>query len=198
MATNGLEEYEFNLEEYSYGYGSIGLWIDTTDENVLLSIRNIVEREKPLGTYLICEMAEQVEIPFYNTDKTDGWMSFVPLQIPVLSTQGGYLYYLEYTNLLTNTNINIYRKAIDAANIANINSSEWTKFQSCKCNNSAGRVYINNHNAEIGEFAATYYLLGTSDEIYVPSTGTTELFTIQSPALTPVYVLNTPYVFSVH
>lgn len=61
----GLEEYEFNLEEYSYGYGSIGLWVDTTDENVLLSIKNIVEREKPSGTYLICEMAEQVEIPFY-------------------------------------------------------------------------------------------------------------------------------------
>lgn len=122
----------------------------------------------------------KVKIPFYNTDKTDGWMSFVPLQIPVLSTQGGYLYYLEYTNLLTNTNINIYRKAIDSANIANINSSEWTKFQSCKCNNSAGRVYINNYNAKIGEFAATYYLLGTSDEIYVPSIDDTSVAVLEA------------------
>lgn len=112
----------------------------------------------------------KVEIPLYNTNKANGWRSFVPLQIPVLSTQGGYLYYLEYTNLANDAEINIYRKAIDGSNIANINNSEWIKFQSCKCNNDYGSVYINRWQDKDSYYRTRYYLPGSSDRIYVKST----------------------------
>lgn len=81
-----------------------------------------------------------------NDGVQNEYWHFTPVQIPVLSRQGGYVYYCNYNQGSANEGIEIYRKKIDVANIDAFSSSDWTLFQTCKITDSDLYISINGMN----------------------------------------------------
>ena len=60
----GLNYYEFNLIENAFGYGSIGLYVDTTLDTVIDEKELLVKKIKASGIYLRVEKATPIETSF--------------------------------------------------------------------------------------------------------------------------------------
>ncbi len=75
----------------------------------------------------------QFSIPGYSVNTADDSYDFTPLQYPVLSKQGGYIYYITYVakGTISFKEI-IYRKAIVGKELSNFNTEAWSVFKECQ------------------------------------------------------------------
>lgn len=64
LAEYGLTPPEYNIVEYEFGFGTVGIYIDTTIENVIDEVEDITNREKAAGIYVVCNMATPVSLNF--------------------------------------------------------------------------------------------------------------------------------------
>lgn len=59
---NGLKEYDYNLIENIYGYGNFAIFVDTTVDEFIDSIKRALRSEKAAGIYMVCEKAIPVTL----------------------------------------------------------------------------------------------------------------------------------------
>ncbi|MDP3013387.1 MAG: baseplate J/gp47 family protein [Candidatus Subteraquimicrobiales bacterium] len=59
---NGLKEYDYNLVENIHGYGNFAIYIDTTVDEFVDSVRRALNSEKAAGIYMICEEAVPLDL----------------------------------------------------------------------------------------------------------------------------------------
>lgn len=79
----------------------------------------------------------QFSIPGYLVTTVDDSYDFTPLQYPVLSKQGGYVYYIAYSADGNVCKEIIYRKAIIGKELSNFNTEAWTVFKECQISKQA-------------------------------------------------------------
>jgi len=60
----GIELKDFNIVEGQYGWGSVSIFIDTVNKNVIREIERLCDQYKASGIYLTCEEVTPVPISF--------------------------------------------------------------------------------------------------------------------------------------
>lgn len=104
----------------------------------------------------------QFSIPGYLVNIVDKEYDFTPLQYPVLSKQGGYIYYIAYSahDTMAVKEI-IYRKAIIGKELSNFNTEAWTVFKECQITTVGADITVNSKTSSTGKYVAAHYYLLT-------------------------------------